>query len=233
MGKETKHSVRRALSKQGLIQPVRGVGSLTCEACQWCRQWCARWTAPRVLGTSSSPLLKDCLPCALSWLCPDGLRSLSSHFLQLGRFVFAPTENPDGFLNLGFSSLRSDPRCPGPGCQHPGVWVCLQRKLEATVIKVIWIDFFLFLPPSFSPCSPPHPLNLILPSAAIELSLLQGWKGISNFPEEELRRPLSVRSWTWKSSKQPPSDFNTEALWCCFLCKVWSSSSLNNDNFEP
>ena len=166
MGKEIQAFTLESTFKQGLIQPVQGVGSLTCEACRWCRQWCARWTAPRVLGTSSSPLLAP-EPVAVPWVefAPRGWGCYLSHFLQLSWEICLCFLQKTQIVSLTWDSLlRSDPLLPRSGL--PASWKSesvFQRKLEVTVIKVIWIDFSVSAS-LFSPVLP-HPLNLILPQS--------------------------------------------------------------------
>lgn len=149
--------------KQGLTQPVRGVGSLTCEACRWCGQWRARRTAPRVLGTSSSPLLAP-EPVAVPWVefAPRGRGCSLSHFLQLSWEICLCSLQKTQIVSLTWNSLlRSDPLRPRSGLLASWEFESVfQRKLEVTVIKVIWIDFSVSAS-LFSPVLP-HPLNLIL-----------------------------------------------------------------------
>lgn len=77
---------------------------------------------------------------ALSWLSPEGLRLLSLAFSEafLGDLSFPATENPDCLLNLVFSSEIWLPAAP---VRAASIVEIFQRRLEVTVIKVIWIDF--------------------------------------------------------------------------------------------
>lgn len=143
-----------------------GEARLTCEACLWCRQWCARWTAPRALGTSSSPLRAP-EPVAVPWVgfALRGWGFCLCHFLQLSWVICLCSLWKAQIVSLIWGSLlRSGSQLPQS--ELPASWrfvTVSQSRREVTVIKVIWIDFSVSASLLFPVL--PHPLNLILPQS--------------------------------------------------------------------
>lgn len=95
---------------------------------------------------------------ALSWVCPEGPRLLSFPFSAafLGDLSLLPTENPDSFLNLEFSSEIWPPAAPVRAASILGVWVCLSEKTWSHCHQSNLNWFFCFCLPLLS-CPPASP----------------------------------------------------------------------------
>lgn len=98
--------------------------------------------------------------CALSWVCPAGLRLPSFPFSEafLGSFSLPPPEGPGCFLTLvvvlpGSSMTRADSILKGP--------VCGSEKTPSACHQSNWNGFFCSASLVFAVLA--HPFNLILP----------------------------------------------------------------------